>query len=179
MKIPCNIISDLMPLVKDGIASEESIKIVQEHMEECEKCKSDFQSFQDLALQDSQSRDMKIIFSIKRNIFITQISILIIGAIVGVALTNSMGMFYNFLIMPIIGGISFITFKTKWHRIPLTIFLLSYLWQIIDLSLSEGFMWGILYGGLFLSLIYGCLVVLGTIIAMLLKFAFKREEDIS
>ena len=165
-----------MPLVKDGIASEDSKRIVNEHISECEICKSDFETIQDLKLESSPIQDKKIIFAMKRSIFLMQMTILVIGAIVGVALSNSMGMFYNFLIMPIIGGISFWAFKTKWHFTPLIIFLLSYIWQIIDLSLSEGFMWGILYGSLFLSLIYGCLVAIGAVIVMLLKFAFEKER---
>jgi len=38
-KITCDMCKDLMPLVKDGIASEDSRLAVTEHLKECEDCK--------------------------------------------------------------------------------------------------------------------------------------------
>ena len=37
-QISCNVCVDLMPLVKDGIASEESCALVMNHIEICEDC---------------------------------------------------------------------------------------------------------------------------------------------
>ena len=42
MKYSCNIIHDLMPLYMDGVCSEESKKIVEEHLEECKECQTYF-----------------------------------------------------------------------------------------------------------------------------------------
>ena len=92
------------------------------------------------------------------------------------ALSNSMGMFYNFLIMPIIGGVSVIVFKKKWYLTPIAIFLLSYLWPTIMEIVSNGFEWIFLYSGLYYSTIYTILVFLGVIIAKLLKITFKKER---
>ena len=39
-KISCEICKDLIPLVKDGIASEDSVAAVEEHIKECENCKA-------------------------------------------------------------------------------------------------------------------------------------------
>ena len=38
MKNECNVARDLMPLVIDGVASEESRKYVDEHVENCHAC---------------------------------------------------------------------------------------------------------------------------------------------
>ncbi len=38
MKNECNIVQDLMPLVIDGVASEESTQMVAEHVKDCEPC---------------------------------------------------------------------------------------------------------------------------------------------
>ena len=38
MKIPCNVIQDLLPLYADDACSEESRRMVQEHLEECGEC---------------------------------------------------------------------------------------------------------------------------------------------
>lgn len=38
-KISCNIIGDLLPLYVDGAVSEDTKKLVEEHLAECEECK--------------------------------------------------------------------------------------------------------------------------------------------
>jgi hypothetical protein len=42
MKISCEIIQDLLPLYAEGIASEDSRKLVEEHLSECPSCKKQF-----------------------------------------------------------------------------------------------------------------------------------------
>lgn len=36
--ISCNIIRDLLPSYTDGIASDDSVKLVEEHLAECTEC---------------------------------------------------------------------------------------------------------------------------------------------
>lgn len=176
MNISCDVILDLIPIVKDGVASNDSTILVNEHIKNCENCKDELETFDNIKVDQLPIKDEKIIGAIKRSIFITQTIILIVGAIVGIALTNSMGMFYNFIIMPIIGGVSFVAFKRKWYFAPLAIFVLTYLWQTIIGIVLGGFDWIALYSGLSYSIIYTVLVGLGVVIAMLLKFAFKKER---
>ena len=38
-KIPCEVIRDLLPSYADGLTSEASNKMIQEHLEECEECR--------------------------------------------------------------------------------------------------------------------------------------------
>ena len=40
MKIECKVIEDLLPLYSDGVCSDESRKIVEEHLHECETCRT-------------------------------------------------------------------------------------------------------------------------------------------
>lgn len=39
MKLPCNVIEDLLPLYHDGVCSEDSKNLVEEHLKECASCK--------------------------------------------------------------------------------------------------------------------------------------------
>ncbi|NLX61493.1 MAG: zf-HC2 domain-containing protein [Tissierellia bacterium] len=176
MNISCDIILDLIPLVKDGVASEDSIKMVNEHIKSCQSCRAEYEAIKYTNIDQTSIRDEKIILAIKRSIFISQLIVLIAGAFIGIALSNSMNMFYNFLIMPIIGSISLIAFKKKWYLSPVAIFILTYLWQTIELIVEEGFEWNRLYAGLFYSVIYTILVIIGVVITKLLKYAFKRGE---
>lgn len=175
MNITCDVVLDLIPLVKDGVASDDSTIIVKEHIKNCDSCKAEFETFEPTNIEQSSIKDDNIVFAIKRSIFITQLVILMVGAIIGVAITNSMNMFYNFIIMPVIGGVSLVALKRKWYFAPLGIFILTYLWETIKIIASGEFDWIFLYAGLYFSIIYSGLVVLGVIIAMLLKFAFKKE----
>jgi len=175
LTISCDVILDLIPLVKDQVASEDSSTIVKEHIKSCELCKAEFEAFETNKLIQPSIKDEKIILAIKRSIFITRTIILIAGGILGVALTNSMGMFYNLIIMPSVGAISFIIFKKKWYLTAIGIFLITYLWQIILGISDEGFHWSGLYYGLYYSVIYIVLIGIGVVIAILLKFAFKKE----
>jgi len=47
MKYPCETIADLLPLFHDGVCSESSVKIVSEHLSECEKCKKTLEKIKD------------------------------------------------------------------------------------------------------------------------------------
>ena len=38
-KISCNVIQDIMPLYVDEIVSEDTKKLVEEHLKECEDCR--------------------------------------------------------------------------------------------------------------------------------------------
>lgn len=39
MEISCEVIKDLLPLYQDGICSDESRKIVEEHLQSCDECR--------------------------------------------------------------------------------------------------------------------------------------------
>ena len=43
MKLSCNIIRDLLPLVADNLASEDTVKLVNEHMNDCKECKREYE----------------------------------------------------------------------------------------------------------------------------------------
>ena len=43
IKITCDMCMDLMPLVQDGVASEDSIAAVEQHIKTCSECKSVFE----------------------------------------------------------------------------------------------------------------------------------------
>lgn len=44
MKISCEIIKDLLPLYHDGVCSNDSKTLVEEHLASCDSCKSELQT---------------------------------------------------------------------------------------------------------------------------------------
>lgn len=176
-KISCDVCLDLIPLVHDRVASDDSTNLVYEHIKTCESCRAEFENTD---LPDEKIiDDKKIIKSIKKNLFLTSSVFIVFGALLGVYLSNSMGMFYNFLIMPIVGACGYLVFKNRWYFTPIGIFIISYIWlflqNIFDGVLSHGFSMEIFTMPMFFSVIYTGLVMLGALIAALIKFGFRKE----
>ncbi len=44
MNISCEIIKDLLPLYHDGVCSEDSKKVIEEHLEHCESCRDELRA---------------------------------------------------------------------------------------------------------------------------------------
>ena len=97
MSFPCEVIRDLLPLVQDGVASEESCRVVQEHLRQCEHCR---QAQPPISEQPEESLDRKILRSVRKTSFGLGFALLLAGTVLGSLLTGtSIGVFYNFLIM--------------------------------------------------------------------------------
>lgn len=87
MKVSCEVILDLIPLVKDNVASEDSVNLVMEHLKSCESCKLEFE---DQALQaQTEVNDKRVISSIKKKLFFATSALLFIGAFIGIALNKN------------------------------------------------------------------------------------------
>lgn len=60
MKIPCEIIQDLLPLYCDEVCSDESRKQIEGHLQECDKCKEDLHLMKDaIQVPATQEKDEK------------------------------------------------------------------------------------------------------------------------
>ncbi|MBM7097583.1 zf-HC2 domain-containing protein [Bacillus sp. H-16] len=46
-KASCNIIRDVLPLYHDQVCSEDTVKMVEEHLQECSSCKQELERIQD------------------------------------------------------------------------------------------------------------------------------------
>ncbi|MFQ7523725.1 MAG: RNA polymerase sigma factor [Terrisporobacter sp.] len=114
------------------------------------------------------------LFSIARN------KMIILGSFIGVGISESEWMFYNVIIMPIVGGIGYFIFRKKSYIVPISIFILTYVWDFIkdiierqtnQMSWKEMLIvpavWANRYTGL---------CVLGILIGFLLYIAFKKES---
>lgn len=55
MKISCEIIKDLLPLYHDGVCSNDSKTMVEEHLANCDSCKAEFQAMnEELPLNNAE-----------------------------------------------------------------------------------------------------------------------------
>ena len=173
-KITCDICKDLMPLVKDGIASEDSRMVVEEHIKECEECKKMYGSpVQEPSINPDLEKELG---KLKKRLQIFSAMLLVFGVFFGLSLTASQEMFYNSLIMPVIGVLGYILFRwNAVYQIPILLFLM--------LLFINGF--GMVRGMEVISVmetviwvaIYSIFVELGVLVAGLLHFAFRKEQN--
>lgn len=172
----CDICKDLIPLVLDDVASDHSRIFVLKHVEACQQCQLILNGLENPQLHKAD--DHKILFSIKKKLYISGIVLLLLGIVFGVYLSNSMGMFYNFIIMPGIGALGYHIFDRRWYIAPFGVFVFSYLWLFIGFIISYTVISiEIFTMPMYLSFIYAGLTTLGVVISALLKFAFKKEDS--
>lgn len=96
MKISCEIIKDLLPLYLDGVCSNDSKVMVEEHLAECDSCKAEFHamkgefflSYKEQNLKEAEtvkklSRRWKkgMMKSLMKGVFITLLVILAIALV--------------------------------------------------------------------------------------------------
>lgn len=176
-KISCDVCMDLLPLVKDHTASKDSEQLIEEHICECEICRKLYE--EETPLLSTEMDDLKILKRIRKGLYLFSFMILFAGSILGIGLSNGMGMFYNFLVMPGLGAIGYFALKKKWYLVPLGIFLLSYVWifigNLLDGMLSDSSFNILLSAPLFFSTIYSILSITGVCISALLRYAFRKE----
>lgn len=169
--IGCGVCMDLLPLVKDGVASEESCAAVQAHLENCPACRA-------LAGEQVQPpptpNGAALLRRVRRGLRSFALVVLLTGALFGMGLSGSMDMFYNSLLMPALGAAAY--FVWRWKAIGVLPPLLAGM-SLVCWALGRG--WGLdtepLPAYLIWAAIYCVLALVGVAIAGLFHFALKKE----
>lgn len=176
-KISCDTCFDLMPLVKDGIASEDSCHLVKEHLAGCAHCAAAFGK--DLET-DTTMNDAAVLGKIKKRMMLLWGSIMLAGTLFGLVLSDGMGMFYNILIMPAIGGFGYLLLKKKAYLIPFALFLFSHIWISVreanNKMVTYTSMTELILISTWWPVILAAFSAIGVLIAWLLHYAFRKEE---
>lgn len=185
-KITCDICMDLMPLVRDGVASEDSENAVMNHISDCEDCKKTYYEMyinnksitednKNSQIINPQSINIdKAAKKVEKKINKYLGMIIMFGIFFGFSLTASEEMFLNSFIMPIIGAFGYYLFQWKAAYTVLCIIVIinfiingiGFLRGVEHLDISSMVMWGA---------IYSLFAIIGTIIAGLLHFGLRKE----
>lgn len=167
--ISCDICRDLLPLVQDGVASEDSRAAVEAHLRTCPACR---------ALADGTTPPppdgYELLRRIRRQLRGVLIIVLLVGILFGLELTHGVDMFYNSLLMPVLGMVGYLVYRWKaLYRIPL---LLLGLCTVVNLlNLLRGLAAVDAFSLLVWTGFYCLFAVIGVLIAGLLHFALKKE----
>ena len=169
-EITCDLCMDLMPLVRDGIASEDSQKAVELHVKTCTACSAFYRSETPPAVNME-----KTFHKFQRQMHLFSIILMVFGVFFGLGLTAGADMLYNSLIMPVIGALAYMLFRWKaLYKAPVLLLIahglingLRLLQETEPLNLYSLFMWTVLYS---------IFTLIGTLIAGLLHYAFRKEH---
>ena len=169
-QITCEICRDLIPLVKDGVASADSEQVVREHTAECTDCAALFDGAEIPAPPPNSAKTLKRVIT---QLNIIYIALMTLGIYFGLTLTSGENLFYNCLIMPVAGVFGYLALK--WRAFiaePVVVLVLSFLASALGkfgtdkLSIPKILSW---------TFIYTLFAFTGSVITMLFKFAFSKN----
>lgn len=167
-EISCDICRDLLPLVKDGIASQDSVNAVMAHLESCEECRNLFGTAGS-SISPQESAVSRVMHRMR--LFLAML--LMFGILFGLSLTAGSNLFYNVVLMPSIGAVGYYLFR--WKALYILPLVLSGTHAVTNfLGMGNEVLDG--YSLLLWSLLYSLFAVLGAIIAWLLHFVFRKED---
>lgn len=172
-QISCDICMDLLPLVNDGVASEDSQKAVLRHIETCDTCKALYTG------ELPPPNTGRIQWNIRRKLFYVALSLIALGTVYGLTIAAGEFMFYNAFIMPAIGALGYFTLKKQSYFTLIFVFVsvyLRWLWDTLG-GFAMGYsLTNIFVPPLWWALIYSGLCGLGLVTAALLHFGFRKEK---
>lgn len=167
-EISCEMCRDLMPLVRDDVASPDSRRAVLAHMEACPECSTLFAGGVP-PIQKGEQAFGKLM----RRLRIFMAMLMMFGILFGISLTAGSGLFYNVVLMPLIGGLGYSLFRWKaLYRLPLLLTVTHFFSNLAGM----GNEYLDAYSLLLWSFLYSLFACLGVIISALLHFVFRRED---
>lgn len=175
----CDICRDLIPLVKDGVASADSKAAVKRHIGNCSGCAAIFDERSASEMPEmSKTVPNKVFLRAKRWLTFVYAAVLLLGVFYAVRFTGSREMFISWLIMPFIGVFGYLFFRWRTAYILPPALLIPLILMNENVLLNDGRRFEdmiILEWALF----YYLLALAGMIITALLRFAFGRSDSAS
>ena len=169
----CELYMDLMPLVKDGAASDASRTALEQHLTQCENCRALFGQLPHNTQPEENAA--KILKKIHRSLNLTGWVVILAASIIGALLTLSDGMGYNLILFPLAGIIAYCTAGKQAWRSGAHIAVFSLLFLMVRLAfLGDGLLWSELGACALFSLFYAGAYLAGIGVAWLVHYTFTR-----
>ena len=173
----CDLILDIMPLVKDGAASETTRRILGEHIATCESCLKVYASLPQESPRETDA-SAKALQSIRRKMTFSAWTIMALAAIIGGFLTMTEHMGYNVVLFPLVGAAAFLLMgKSAWKGtavVSIGSFLLLFLRLITVWAPAD---WSEIWSCALFSMLYGLGYGTGVEITWLLRKAFQAPRE--
>ena len=96
MKNECDIVQDLLFSYNDGVLSETSTKLVEEHLKKCDKCKKNLEEIKQESVKKNQVKEIDFFKKIKKNINKKNIIILVFFIILTIVILFNVQVYNNY-----------------------------------------------------------------------------------
>lgn len=175
----CAIVKDLLPLYIEDMVSDETEVFINEHLKECEDCRNELDVLKSEApvstpeiISENEMRPFKkAAKKLNRQLYGFSYMLIILLILLGFSYTAEEKMMYNSLIMPLVGAFGYAMFRWKVvYQLPLLVVLVNVfalIFGVVTIDLPSAAIW---------TLIYLLFVFVGSLIACLLHFAFRKEK---
>lgn len=175
----CAIVKDLLPLYIEDMVSEETKLFINEHLKECEDCRNELDilkseepvSTPEIISENEMRPFRKAAKKLNRQFNSFSYVLIILFILLGFSYTAEEKMMYNSLIMPLVGVFGYIVFRWKViYKLPLIVVLVNVfalIFGVVTVDFPSAVIW---------TLIYMLFVLIGSLIAYLLHFTFRKEK---
>ncbi|MDO5425557.1 MAG: zf-HC2 domain-containing protein [Eubacteriales bacterium] len=179
-KISCGILEDLLPLVEDGVAGEESVQAVKRHLAECPECRKRYGDLEEggrTVPDEMEKDDVRILKGIRDTVSKWVLLGILVSLALGalVVLSSSDGPWLTVILFPLICGVVYASGAKVWKWVPLAA---AVFWIGISLLLDIGqtVNWRVTVTDSVVSAVFPLVLsYVGALAAALLKYAFKGE----
>lgn len=183
MKTECSIVKDLLPLYVEDMLRMETVQYIDEHIQQCPDCNAELGKLkqceillpikkESIETTDKSQPFKRMMKRMNRQFYGFAYSLIIFFVFLGFGWTGGDNLMYNSFIMPIVGVFGYYVFKWKAiYKMPVVLLLIDlavFAFQLVELSFFETLMW---------TMLYSVFVLIGVVIAFLLHYAFKKEEN--
>lgn len=171
--ISCEVCRDLMPLVRDGVASADSEALVRAHTERCGGCRTMLES--ETPPEHSMPDDARVLRRLRWRLLAQSVLFALVGVLGALWLTSRAGDVYLTWWLPLVGAACYYVLRRRCWLVPATAaaFVLLYFF----IPNMQSLQWGsvVLYASMALA-VAGPLAI-GCAIAGLLHFAFGNRKE--
>lgn len=180
MKIDCCLVRDILPLYAEKLVSDETAKLIDEHLDCCSACKKELElisadSFE--KLKNDGAENVKSAEPLKK--FARKLSfrmqsmyyaLIILFVFLGLNITADSDMMYNSLIMPLVGLFGYFAFRLRsLYKFPVLLLFVegfAFVFGLLNEEWQAIMMW---------TPIYLIFIYLGVAVAFLFHYAFRKE----
>lgn len=195
-EIKCEVIQDLITLYIDKLTSEESNKLIENHITTCTQCNEFLDNINDNEIIDKndiensmpnkdEEIDLQLIKRIQKSKINFSVILIILTCAISAGLSDGPYLFTGIIILPTVGAISYLKLRNTWIA-PLTIYISNIVLMLVrdnkyflmDLSTSESMLEGIgliiqyILSTLTFNGIFAAFVFIGVIIGFLIQKIF-------